>query len=143
MNNLRKSLSARCWLTSLGLLLIMLATAHFFPSAIFTTFAKLSALLFLICTVIFFSYLIYKATANLASLITITIGMLAIALWQSSWVILGAGLSFLAICFAIRYFGSQVKDSGRTLSIEEKWYWYKVHLFFSGFYTRYPEKPKK
>ena len=38
---------------------------------------------------------------------------------------------------------SQVKDSGRTLSIEEKWYWYKLHSFFDGFYPRYPKKPKK
>jgi len=121
----------------------MLATAHFFPSAIFTTFAKLSALLFLICTVIFFSYLIYKATANLASSITITTGMLAIALWQSSWVILGAELSFLAICFAIRYFSSQVKDSGRTLSIEEKLYWYWVNEFADGRSSILPKKNKK
>ncbi|OOY62044.1 entry exclusion protein EexS [Solemya velum gill symbiont] len=143
MTNLLKSLPARCWVISLGLFLATLAAAHFFPSEILTASAKLAALPFLICTIVFFSYLGFKATCNPIGLIAITTMFLVIAYWQASWTIVGLGLFFLAICTGIRFLSSQVKDSGRTLSIEKKWYWYKLHSFFDGFYPRYPKKPKK
>ena len=143
MTNLLKSLPARCWVISLGLFLATLAAAHFFPSEILTASAKLAALPFLFCTVVFFSYLGFKATCNPIGLIAITTMFLAIAYWQASWAIVGLGLFFLAICTGIRFLSSQVKDSGRTLSIEEKWYWYNLHSFFDGFYPRYPKKLKK
>ncbi|HHJ4503960.1 TPA: hypothetical protein ACQJXC_005420, partial [Raoultella ornithinolytica] len=82
-------------------------------------------------------------TCNPIGLIAIITMLVAIAYWQASWTIVGLGLFFLAICTGIRFLSSQVKDSGRTLSIEEKWYWYKLHSFFDGFYPRYPKKPKK
>lgn len=142
MTNLLKSLPARCWFISLGLFLAALAAALFFSSEILTASAKLAALPFLICTIVFFSYLGFKATASPIGLITITTMFLAIAFWQVSWAIVGLGVFFLAICTGIRFLSSQVKDSGRTLSIEEKWYWHKLHSFFDGFYPRYPKKPK-
>ncbi|EPQ9996385.1 hypothetical protein CRN36_07080 [Vibrio vulnificus] len=143
MTNLLKSLPARSWFISLGLFLATLASAHFFPSEILTASAKLAAWPFLICTIVFFSYLGFKATASPIGLTTLTTVFVAIAYWQASWTIVGLGIFFLAICTGIRFLSSQVKDSGRTLSIEEKWYWYKLHLFFDGFYPRYPKKPKK
>ncbi|CUB06073.1 EexR/EexS family entry exclusion protein [Marinomonas fungiae] len=143
MNSLLKSLPARCWLISLVLLLTTLATAHFLPSNTLTQTAKLAALAFLFCTVVFFSYLGFKATCNPSGLIAIITMLVAIGYWQASWAIVGLGLFFIAICTGIRFLSSQVKDSGRTLSIEEKWYWYKLHSFFDGFYPRYPKKPKK
>ncbi|MEY2343513.1 hypothetical protein I3679_001085 [Proteus mirabilis] len=68
--------------------------------------------------------------------------LLAIAYWQASWTIVGLGLFFLAICTGIRFLISQVKDSGRTLSIEEKWYWYKLHSFLMAFIQSIPKAKK-
>ena len=143
MTNLLKSLPAYSWFISLGLFLATLSAAHFFSSEILTASAKLGALRFLVCTIVFFSYLGFKATCNSVGLIIITTMLVAIAYWQASWIIVGVGLFFIAICTGIRYLSGQVKDSGRTLSIEEKWYWYRLHSFFGGFYPRYPKRPKK
>lgn len=143
MNNLLKSLPARCWFISLGLFLMTLAAAHFYPSEIMTALAKLTALTLMICTVIFFSYLGFKATAGPIGLIAIIAMFVTIAYWQASWTIVGLGLFFIAICTGIRFLSSQVKGTGRELSLSEKKYWYWVNEFADGRSSLLPKKPKK
>lgn len=141
MINMLRSFPARCWLASLVLLLCSMATAYFYPFSILAKFAHLAALPFMICTIIFFGYLVFKATGNTVGRISLIAAILTISFWQSSWIILGAGLIYLIFCLVIRIIGNQVKNTGREMSLEEKWYWCKLHSYFDGFYPRYPKKP--
>ena len=66
-----------------------------------------------------------------------------IAYWQASWIIVGLGLFLIAICTGIRFLSSQVKGTGRELSLSEKKYWYWVNEFADGRSSLLTKKPKK
>lgn len=101
------------------------------------------SILFFISAVLLIIVLLYKLTKWTLGKWALGLLIVTVSALQMNGVFFVLSMALFLILLFIRKLSNECRDTGREMSMEEKWYWYQMNEFMDGRSSVYPKKPSK